>query len=240
MDRYKAVVGVFTGILVAGCAGSATHDVVSPYQASDGDLSCSQIKSEMMKAQFVIDGVNKDKEDLTAADITDGILWFPFNLIAKDVNYRDSLEAGNKRIARLTELEKEKNCSTVAAEASEEPATNVAAQQERELSGPEITLVHAGNTLDAFKSENGQLIKSDNKVKFGANGTMSGSTKAGQSDTGKWWVEENKICRKWRQWQKAATGCYTITLAGNRVRWVQDDGRTHGVLRLREVPATLR
>jgi len=65
-----------------------------------------------MKAQIVIDGVNKDKEDFSGADIIDGLLWFPFNLIAKDSNYTEALAAGDKRISRLTELRKEKNCST--------------------------------------------------------------------------------------------------------------------------------
>ena len=78
MDRYKAVVWVIAGLLASGCAGSATHDVVTAYQANDGSLSCSQIKSEMMKAQFVIDGVNRDKEDWTGADVIDGLLLFPF------------------------------------------------------------------------------------------------------------------------------------------------------------------
>lgn len=115
MKHFKSMIAFTAVVLVAGCAGSATHDVLSSYQASDAGLSCRQIETEMMKAQLVVDGVNKDKEDWTAADITDGLLWFPFNLIAKDSNYTEALAAGDRRIARLTELSKEKNCSTASA-----------------------------------------------------------------------------------------------------------------------------
>jgi len=114
MVRFSNIIGITALFLVAGCAGSATHDVLSSYQANDENLTCRQIDTEMMKAQLIIDGVNKDKDDWTAADITDGLLWFPFNLIAKDSNYTEALEAGDKRIARLTGLQKEKNCSTTA------------------------------------------------------------------------------------------------------------------------------
>ena len=112
MNRWGTVVCVVATVLVAGCAGSATHAVVSPYQANDANLTYEQIQIEMTKAQFVVDGVNKDKEDWTAADITDGLLWFPFNLIAKDSNYREALEACNMRIARLTNLRNDKGCTT--------------------------------------------------------------------------------------------------------------------------------
>ncbi len=236
MDRYKYVVLIIAGLLASACAGSASHDVVAAYQVGDGSLSCSQIKTEMMKAQFVIDGVNKDKEDLTAADIRDGIMWFPLNLIAKDLNYSDALEAGSQRIARLTKLEMERDCRAVTAEPSVERAPRVEARRERRLMGPEIRLVHAGNTLDAFKSENGQLIESDNVVRFRADGTMSGHTEAGQSDTGKWWVEDDQLCRRWQRWQKSKPGCFTIMLIGNRVRWVKNDGSSQGILRLRKLP----
>ncbi len=237
MNSFKIVLAAVSGVLAAGCAGSATHDVVSAYQASDSDLSCDQIKSEMMKAQIVIDGVNKDKEDWTAADVADGILWFPFNLIAKSANYSEALAAGSQRIARLTTLGKEKNCAAQFAGPLAESAAEKrkSPQEERELSAPEITLVHAGRTIDAFVSEN-DGIKSDVTIKFDGDGTMSGRTKSGYSDTGDWWVENDKLCRQWERWQNSVASCYTIMLAGNRTRWVEDDGSTHAVQRLRTIP----
>jgi len=97
---------------LVGCAGSASHKVVSSNQLGDTDLSCKTIESEIIKTQVIIDDVNKDREDMTGADVVDGILWFPFNLIAKDSNYRNATEAADRRIARLHELKKEKRCPT--------------------------------------------------------------------------------------------------------------------------------
>jgi len=96
---------------LGGCAGSAEHKVVSSHEAGDDDLSCKQIQTEIVKTQVIIDDVNKDKEDISGADIMDGILWFPFNLIAKDGNYKDALEAAGARIKALKDLKKEKGCN---------------------------------------------------------------------------------------------------------------------------------
>jgi hypothetical protein len=97
-------------IQLAGCAGSASHEVVTAHQASDLALSCEEIESELLKTQIIIDRVNQDKQDLTGADVADAVLWFPFNLIAKDENYRSALEAADRRIERLNQLKGQKNC----------------------------------------------------------------------------------------------------------------------------------
>lgn len=118
--------------LLVGCADSASHDVLSTYAANDDTLSCQQINAEITKAQLVIDSVNKDKEDLTAADITDGILWFPFNLIAKNGNYNDATKAADGRISHLNELKKNRNCPTIVQNdgGSNDPVERLAKLQE--------------------------------------------------------------------------------------------------------------
>ena len=95
-------------LIISGCAGSASHDVLAEYEAKDSSLSCTQIAIEMYKAQEVIDAVAKDRGDLSGKDVVDGILWFPFNLIAKSGNYKKATEAAGKRIGRLEALKKEK------------------------------------------------------------------------------------------------------------------------------------
>ena len=102
---------VFVCLALAGCASSASHEILTENKAGDDRLTCDQLDSEVVKAQVVIDGVKKDKKDLTGKDVVDGVLWFPFNLIAKDSNYKNSLEAADKRIARLAVLKKEKGCT---------------------------------------------------------------------------------------------------------------------------------
>lgn len=99
-------------ILVAGCAGSANHKVVSANRAGDRDLTCKQLDAEIVKAQVIIDGVNQDKNDVSGADWVDGILWFPFNLIAKQQNYKNSLQAADRRIENLERIKDKKNCDS--------------------------------------------------------------------------------------------------------------------------------
>ena len=106
----KLITTLLVGTVISGCAGSANHKILTAYEAGDVELSCSDIDSELTRAQDVINSVNKDKSDVNGADVVDAVLWFPFNLIAKSANYKDALEAADKRIARLTELKREKGC----------------------------------------------------------------------------------------------------------------------------------
>lgn len=100
-------------LIITGCAGSANHDVLSEYEEKDSDLSCVEIAVEISKAQDVIDAIKQDREDLSGKDVLDGVLWFPFNLIAKSGNYKNATEAAGKRIARLENLKKEKECEAI-------------------------------------------------------------------------------------------------------------------------------
>ena len=106
-------------IVLAGCAGSAGHKVVSAYKAGDESLSCQAIQGEIIRAQVVIDEVNSDKSGISGADVVDGLLYFPFNLIAKSQNYKNALQAADKRIERLVKLQKEKECQTNSTETNE-------------------------------------------------------------------------------------------------------------------------
>ncbi|MBI2969391.1 MAG: hypothetical protein HYY36_01455 [Gammaproteobacteria bacterium] len=98
-------------LIMYGCAGSASHKVLTSYEQNDVNLDCAEIDTEIAKAQDVIDAVNQDKEDISGKDVIDGLLWFPFNLIAKSSNYDKALEAADGRMERLTELKNEKGCS---------------------------------------------------------------------------------------------------------------------------------
>jgi hypothetical protein len=99
-------------LLLTGCAGSASHEILTENKAGDDRLTCDQLDSEVVKAQVVIDGVKQDQKDVSGKDVVDGVLWFPFNLIAKNSNYKNSLEAADKRLAKLAALKREKGCSS--------------------------------------------------------------------------------------------------------------------------------
>ncbi len=115
----KFIYSMICAGLLSGCAGSASHRVVTAHQAGDTDLTCEQIDSEILKTQVIIDGVNQDKEDVSGADVVDGILWFPFNLIAKSANYSSSLEAADRRIENLQKISTQNECEVASVEDQE-------------------------------------------------------------------------------------------------------------------------
>jgi len=108
MRQVIAISLIILGIY--GCAGSANHKVLTSYELSDINLDCPNIDIKMAKAQDVIDTVNQDKDDINGKDVIDGILWFPFNLIAKSSNYNKALEAADGRLERLNGLKGEIGC----------------------------------------------------------------------------------------------------------------------------------
>jgi hypothetical protein len=72
-------------------------------------------------------------------------------------------------------------------------------------------------------------------IVYSANGRMKGtmgtvaasfSTGNGAADRGKWWVENDQLCQKWNSWMDGQSYCYKLTLNGNKVTWVRNDGRS--------------
>ncbi len=108
--NFKVVLSLTSVMIISGCAGSASHKVLTAHQSGDDSLSCRQLDSEIVKSQVIIDAVNSDKDDVNGRDIIDGLLWFPFNLIAKSGNYKKALAAADERIENMQNLKKEKNC----------------------------------------------------------------------------------------------------------------------------------
>ena len=68
---------------------------------------------------------------------------------------------------------------------------------------------------------------------FRADGSLSGHANGyafylgSQTDTGKWWIESDKICTKWSRWLDRDTMCIRITgKRGERYFWRSDEGKT--------------
>ena len=99
-------------IIVSACAGSAQHQVVSANRAGDANLDCKELDAEIVRAQVIIDGVTQDKQGISGADWVDGLLWFPFNLIAKNQNYKNATQAADRRIGVLQGYKSKKNCDS--------------------------------------------------------------------------------------------------------------------------------
>ena len=56
--------------------------------------------------------------------------------------------------------------------------------------------------------------------------TASFSRGDGSQDSGKWWVENDQLCQKWRVWMNGEQFCYKLTLNGETVQWLRNDGRS--------------
>ena len=112
MEEFRKIGMYLTCIILINCAGSAQHDVVSAHKAGDTDMTCKELDQEIVRAQVIIDGVEKDKSGMSGADIIDGLIWFPFNLIAKSQNYKNSLNSADRRIERVEQLKVDKGCES--------------------------------------------------------------------------------------------------------------------------------
>lgn len=46
-------------------------------------------------------------------------------------------------------------------------------------------------------------------------------------DTGRWWVDGDRLCQRFQRWYDGATSCFRLTRTGpSALRWVRDNGQT--------------
>ena len=130
----KSLIGFGVIAMLAGCANSASHEVVSASTSIDSMMNCQDIRTEFFKVNLIKEGVKKDKDDITGKDVVDGILWFPFNVLAKQANYSSANEAADKRIQVLKRMAFEKNCN-LNSTGEKTAETNDAQERLRNLAG---------------------------------------------------------------------------------------------------------
>lgn len=116
------------------------------------------------------------------------------------------------------------------------------------LAAAPFTLAHAGEealTGVALQSAvAGRTVYIDTPmgevpIRYLKNGSVSGRTELalldGEStavDHGRWWVSENRLCIRWKNWMEGATHCFTMHRIGPaHVRWRREDGKS-GVARI--------
>jgi len=97
-------------VSLVGCAGSAGHPVQDPYKVAGGSVACDRLALDLSRSQGIIDTVQADRADINGADVVDTILWFPFSLIAKDINYNSATEAAQANITAIRELQARNSC----------------------------------------------------------------------------------------------------------------------------------
>ena len=67
---------------------------------------------------------------------------------------------------------------------------------------------------------------------YQTNGVVNGSGEAvglgrfmRPKDSGKWWINGNRLCQQWQTWYDGKPFCFTITDNGpSQIKWKRDDG----------------
>lgn len=94
------------------------------------------------------------------------------------------------------------------------------------LSGSGLRTAVAGKTV-LISTPVGTL-----PIVYRPNGTMTARSRvlAGysgpQTDTGVWWVANDRLCQRWQSWLDGKSHCYKMQVSGTTVHWSRDDGRT--------------
>lgn len=97
------------------------------------------------------------------------------------------------------------------------------------------TRLPAGDALQRMVS--GRTIVLDTPVGgvpivYQANGTLAGKANGLQqaaglkSDSGRWWIDNQKVCQQWNTWLEGRQYCYQMRFEGRLVHWTRSDGRT--------------
>lgn len=109
--------------------------------------------------------------------------------------------------------------------ASAEPA---ALPRSSHLAGEELRKAFSGRTF-RISTPVGILA-----VSFRANGTMSGtasaqpasfnSSPASEKDIGRWQIQDDRLCQRWRNWLSGETFCVHISRTGETFHWRSAEG----------------
>lgn len=105
VNKMSVVVGLLVVGLLAGCA---TPTVTATKKTGDADLSCAQIKEELVLADGYLKEAKKDRT-VTGTNVAAAILFWPA-LIGTYVNTEEAIEAAKGREAVLIKLAKKRKC----------------------------------------------------------------------------------------------------------------------------------
>ena len=103
-------------------------------------------------------------------------------------------------------------------------ATTVAVHA-RELSGPQISSLVAGATVE-IDTPSGTKVP----IRYTQEGRVSGDARelawylGAPRDTGRWWVADGQLCHKWLRWFGGEPQCMKISREGHAFRWLAKDG----------------
>lgn len=105
--------------------------------------------------------------------------------------------------------------------------SGLAHAQGEPLSGDAISEAVAGAAVHIDAPMGGVL-----PVVFSQGGSLTGTAGplryflGSESDRGRWWVTNDRLCLKWSKWFDAETSCMRVRRQGAKVTWLRDDGKT--------------
>lgn len=94
------------------------------------------------------------------------------------------------------------------------------------MNGAQLQATFAGRTI-YLSAPFGSL-----PIRYSSGGSMVAQSRAMQlfsgyyKDAGTWRISGNRLCQRWNIWLKGKEQCFTVSRAGNVMRWTSNDGMT--------------
>lgn len=99
-------------------------------------------------------------------------------------------------------------------------ASNTYATEAVDLTSDEVTSIIKGKKLNTDNTRWGAV-----QLDFKDNGKLYGNNSSGHSDSGKWRVEDGKLCLQWYRWDYK--GCGKVQRIGNNIQHLSPNGKVH-------------
>lgn len=121
MQRLNAVLSFLALGWLVGCA---TPTVVETKKAGDAELSCTQIKAELVEADKYLQAAKKDRT-VTGTNVVAAVFFWPA-LLGTYANTEEAINAAKERENILKNLGQKKKCDLESSETVLLPATTTA------------------------------------------------------------------------------------------------------------------
>src|SRR6478736_3278145 len=95
------------------------------------------------------------------------------------------------------------------------------------LSGQQVQDLVAGAVLE-IDTPVGTKIP----IRYAVDGQISGQARdlvwylGSQEDIGRWWINANELCHKWRRWFDGEPQCMRLKKTGRTIHWLNQDGKS--------------
>src|SRR6478736_6460935 len=95
------------------------------------------------------------------------------------------------------------------------------------LSGQQVQDLVAGAVLE-IDTPVGTKIP----IRYAVDGQISGQARdlvwylGSQEDIGRWWINADQLCHKWRRWFDGEQQCMRLQKTGRTIHWLNQDGKS--------------